>query len=644
VVFGHGGYFHEHHLKVADTARLVRNAVFWAAGRKGRIRVAVHRGKDLAAKLRAHDMDVTTRDEPSWWKRIGPADVLYVDAHALRSAEAIAAVQKYVRAGGGLLTAGLTWGWLQLNPGKTQHDQPGNRLLAEVGILFADGYVDRTAPEGYRVAGASLENTHAARALERLRRAEDVEQTSWIVTQAARTLPAEDKLLRPKLARIRGKYGRKGASPLDSKAPLARLALTLQIEEMKRRPPEKVRAHRTAAVFPGRVPATARRVTRTNEVDTAIPGWHSTGLYAPPGEPITVELPRRALGRNLRLRIGAHNDRLWHKERWKRAPEICLERALDETPHRSASAFGGLLYLEVPRDCDLGTIDVRVKGAVGAPHYVHGVTDPNEWRSSIRKRPAPWAELQTRKVILTVPSEVVRELDDPAALMDLWDGVLDACADLAAIPRERTRPERYVADVQISAGYMHSGYPIMTHLDAAARMVDLERMRKGDWGMFHEMGHNHQQGDWTFAGTGEVTCNLFTLYVYEKVCGIPVSGHERINGKKRDEMIRAYLEGGRRFDAWKRKPFLALLAYCQLQEAFGWEPFRQVFHEYRALRKEERPKGDGAKRDQLLTRFSRRVGHDLGPFLEAWGVPTSAKARASVADLPPWMPEGFPPP
>ena len=34
--------------------------------------------------------------------------------------------------------------------------------------------------------------------------------------------------------------------------------------------------------------------------------------------------------------------------------------------------------------------------------------------------------------------------------------VLDACAELAALPTQRERPERYVADEQISAGYMHA--------------------------------------------------------------------------------------------------------------------------------------------------------------------------------------------
>ncbi len=51
----------------------------------------------------------------------------------------------------------------------------------------------------------------------------------------------------------------------------------------------------------------------------------------------------------------------------------------------------------------------------------------------------------------------------------------------------------------------------MTHLDAAPRMVDLATLlSKGEWGLFHELGHNHQSAAWTFDGTGEVTVNLFS--------------------------------------------------------------------------------------------------------------------------------------
>jgi hypothetical protein len=323
---------------------------------------------------------------------------------------------------------------------------------------------------------------------------------------------------------------------------------------------------------------------------------------------------------------------------------ISLHETLSGITHRTASAFGGLIYIEVPGGTRLAEYAVEVRGAVLAPHFVLGQTTSRDWRKTIRARPAPWAELETRKVILTLPSEVIRELDDPEELMAFWNLVLDCCAELAQRPLERERPERFVTDAQISVGYMHAGYPIMTHLDIAPTMVDKPRIMAnghgGVWGLFHELGHNHQAGDWTFAGTGEVTCNLFTLYVFEKACNTRPADHVSFKEEARRKAVEAYLDGGASFADWQRNPFLALIMYIQLQEAFGWESYRKVFAAYRGLKAGERPQNDGEKRDQWLVRFSEAAGKNLGPFFEAWGVPTSEAARASIAGLPSWMPPG----
>jgi hypothetical protein len=106
---------------------------------------------------------------------------------------------------------------------------------------------------------------------------------------------------------------------------------------------------------------------------------------------------------------------------------------------------------------------------------------------------------------------------------------------------------------------------------------------------------------------------------------------------------KAYLAGGANFEDWKKDPFLGLIMYIQLKDAFGWEAYRKVIAGYRALPEGERPKSEEEKRDQWMVRFSRAAGRNLGPFFQAWGVPTSDKARASIAALPAWMPEGFPP-
>jgi hypothetical protein len=326
--------------------------------------------------------------------------------------------------------------------------------------------------------------------------------------------------------------------------------------------------------------------------------------------------------------------------RWKRAPEI--DRTLDLVDHENivGNAFGGMIYIETKGDPNGQPIQVKISGGVEAPLFVLGKTTLGDWRDRIRKLPAPWAELASDKIIITVPAETVRNLDDPEALMTFWNRVADACADLAATPHERKRPERYVTDVQISAGYMHSGYPIMTQLDAAPRFVDLATLeRDGDWGMFHEIGHNHQEPDWTFEGTGEVTNNLFSMYLLDACCANGGKMHKAMSPESRAAAEKKYKVNGTNFEQWKREPFTALIMYKQLQEAFGWDTYKKVFAEYRALKPEERPKTDDEKRDQWMIRFSRTIGRNLGPFFEYWGVPTSESARKSIENLPVWMPE-----
>ncbi len=56
----------------------------------------------------------------------------------------------------------------------------------------------------------------------------------------------------------------------------------------------------------------------------------------------------------------------------------------------------------------------------------------------------------------------------------------------------------------------------------------------------HELGHNHQSGDWTFEGTGEVAENLFTKCVFDKVCGLrPTKAHDPPLGPEEGALLSA---------------------------------------------------------------------------------------------------------
>ncbi len=660
VAFGHTGYLGAAVMKKADTGRLMVNAVKWVAGRseKPRVGVYVRRGNAFIHFLRDKGIDAAPLAGPVSAKSFAGLDAVCLRPARL-SPEARRSVAVFIRGGGGLVAADLGWGWLQLNRGKTIRDHSGSLLLAEAGIVWADGTLRPARGKTYRARGGGEDLAHAGRALDKLlaHRSGKRElgpdaraRAAATLVTAVRTVPRDDREILARLkSLLRDPELAKRLTletPLGPKDALARVLLTLQLERLPSLPAHQVHAHPSAARFPGVVPREAPRVVRRVDVDPRIPGWQSTGLYAVPGARLEVSIPGPATTLGLAIRIGAHKDRLWQKPKWKRAPEVTLQAPLGEERARLVSAFGGLVYIDVPRPREADPFSVCISGAVEAPFFRLGRTDPEAWRAKIRFYPAPWAELASDKVVLTVPSRVIRKLDDPQRLMRFWDRVLDACADLATRPHARKRPERYVADVQISAGWMHAGYPIMTHLPTAEVMVSVDKIKaKGAWGLFHEMGHNHQSRDWTFSGTGEVTVNLFTLYVQDKVLGKRGKGF--MPGPKRDAKWAndwaAYRATGPDFAHWKRKPFLALIPYVQLQEAFGWTTYKKVFAEYRRLRPKHRPKTDAQKRDQWLTRFSRNAGKNLGPFFQTWGIPTSDEARAKIADLPVWMPEDFPP-
>lgn len=632
-----------------DTGRLLSNSARWLsrASKERPARVALL-DADLTGWFKAEGIEaVVVKGGDGLGEELRGCTALFCGKADL-SAKEVDAVLGFVRAGGGFSCFSCPWGWSQVRK-KPVSEAPLNRILTPAGLALADGYAELTTAGGFAVSGAPGPEFNAGRAVDLLEKSDQgadkklAGQAAATAVLAARTMPRIDSLLRPRLAKLLATRADgltpSEKNPLKESRALDRVLLTVQLEDLSHLPPEKVGAHPAAANFPGATPPDAARVTVTVDVkaaaDGGAAGWLSTGAYAAPGAVVTVSCPGGEKS-GLRVRIGCHQDDLWALPEWKRAPAIDRSWPMDAASIRVANAFGGPVYIEAPEGLKAG-VKVTISGVVEAPLFVLGTTTDEAWRT-IRERPAPWAELACGRVVLSVPTSVARKIDNPTAIMEHWVRVMDAVADLAGRPRERSRPERYVADVQISAGYMHSGYPIMTHLDAAAFMTDLKGLTDQGWGPYHEMGHNHQDGMWTFEGTTEVTCNLFTMYVLETVCGVEHVETGRVLNDEGTRKRVKHLAEGAKFQAWKSDPFLALQMYAMVKREFGWAPFKKVFAEYRDLPRAERPKGDDEKRDQWMQRLSRAVGRNLGPFFEAWGVPTSAAAREALAGLPVWLP------
>lgn len=650
VAFGHTGYFGIDALKQFDTQRLMLNAIKWCAQGKLTYRLGFLENEQLQNHFASLSFDAKSAQIEN---NLENFDIIFLD-HRDLSKQQQDKLLNFVKNGNALIVSSTGWGWEQIY-GKSITEQPLNQLLSQGGICFTNATVSKTSQNGFLVTEEIPFTVHSRTALKKISQhvskeveltRSEIEQSVANILLAAFSIPKEHNEFLNQLNELRKQHNITPMptvqNPISLSQPLLRISAALDTHESQNAPPETLVAHPASSAFPGEVPKDAPRVTKRIIISTQQHGWHSTGLYAPPGEKIIVKINEATANMKLQARVGTHTDSIWHHANWQRMPQVSRAFALDKTHNIIANSFGGLIYISVPQQNTNNGITIDIENAVESPLFILGKTTIEDWREKQRYNPAPWAEIGSDKIVITVPSEVVRNLENPHEVAMFWDEVCDACADLATIPKKRPIAERMVADVQISAGYMHAGYPIMTHLDVKEFVVDVERLRKqGSWGHFHEIGHNHQNYDWTFEGTGEVTVNLFTMYVYEKVLGQKTDqGHNAIsNREERINKIIKHIEKGAPFNEWKNDPFLALSMYIQMIERFGWQPFKNVFALYRNLPQNERPRNDAEKRDQWMIRFSREAGFNLAPFFMIWGVPTSDSARDSLSDLPIWLPE-----
>ncbi len=632
-------------------AQLYANALRWCAQDEVVPKIAVlganHRVQAGLKQAGFEAVAGVTADQ------LGDYQLAVWDDGAIYPPAAYQAIRRWVHAGGGLVTATCPWGWEQIYSRRglslLEH-LPQNQVLADMGMVFANGYAERRHPQGFAVAASRPDQAHLRPILDQLEKTGSSTRLD-LVERALGAVPARATAFWARLDALLARARASGeihaptpSRPLARTDSLSRLAIhdwyrryrpkhdaSFDEEDILKNPAPG------ALEFPGVSPGPRGVSLRPIHLDPQEVGWISAGLYLQPGTELQLGVSNGLL-HDWTLRIGSHSDQLWHKDSWRRLPQVQVSFSGLSDGMGYSSPFGGLIYFEAGAEAQAVEafiyLPIPVLDNFGDPNFTKWEAHPNGFLN-------PWVDLHGEHIILTLPREGVESAQELKAAIQYWDQVMVSHCRLAGTPLPLRR-ERVVADVQISAGYMHAGYPIMVGLDVAvprgdrpAVLLDVEELReKGNWGMFHELGHNRQKPEWTFAGTGEVTCNLFTLYTMESMVGIEPWKHPWLEAQK--DKARRYLAGEGRFEQWQSDPGLALVMYAQIQREFGWKPFQEVFAAYAALPTAQKPHSEDDKRDQWLMRMSNATGRDLGPFFKLWKVPVSGRALAAIADLPDW--------
>lgn len=372
--------------------------------------------------------------------------------------------------------------------------------------------------------------------------------------------------------------------------------------------------------------------------------WQSTGLYAPAGTDITIELPNGT--EDLDVQVGAHTDELGHLLTWDRAPIVAIRQTLKAGQNKISSPFGGLIYL-IPTESKTSQVsDVTISGAVNAPYFVKDETDIAEWHATIQHYGAPWAEFQGDHVIHTVPASVIAEMDSPDELMKNWDDMIVQYNKLVGLKEGSPEPHgipdrqhRITSDIQISAGYMHAGYPIMIpNVPAAPHTVQFKHVMDlhDGWGFWHEMGHEYQQLAWFWDDIVEVSVNIYSLYIQDYFNNPSRLLEKDKEGNTYYDIAFKFLEDTSPDKHFNQIGlFERLVMVRQLQIAYGWEFYTDLHIAYRELPESDLPdhEDEQAKVDKFVAMCSKVSGDNLLHFFKLWGMPYTERANIEVEAL-----------
>lgn len=416
-----------------------------------------------------------------------------------------------------------------------------------------------------------------------------------------------------------------------------------KIAEYMGKDPKRTVANPNASQFPGPVPEDAPRVQKTIHVPLSQSRWVSTGVYAPPGEIIRVEVNSELKG--ARVVIGCHRDNIAtsKREQTHRFPLISNSFEITKSSIDVANPFGGLIYIDVPAkkewEKSRSKCRVEITGGVEAPLFVLGETTEAEWKR-IRQAPGPWGEIGGKNHFAAARSARFRDMPfaTAKALAEYWDKAVELQDWLCGWPARRS-PERMVPDAEITAGSGHSGYPYMGYLDWED-WVNLESIKtNGSWGHYHELGHNHQSGAWTFNGYGEVTNNVMGLYCEEVLAGIKLGSGRGWMGNLNGALARR-LGPPPKEDARGN-----LAMYVPVIKAFGWETLRNTWSEYakRGSRSGLNVSTDAKKKETFVLLWSKHCKANLGPYFELFGFPYTPSMQTRLSSYKRFMPPNFPP-
>lgn len=391
---------------------------------------------------------------------------------------------------------------------------------------------------------------------------------------------------------------------------------------------------------------------------STIPARRPTGYYLAPGSIGKVKVPGIMVNAGYKILVGAHPESNHSIGKLKRFFKIFNTYDITDTVTLIANPFGGGIYIITPNLASSGLQPIQLTNVVPAPFFSaksFNTTSLSDWQNVQRHNPAPWADFETEKFMMQVPTSFIYNYSDPVSLMADWDERMDVVSNLLGYPLIRNNYILYVMqDVRIlHNGFLGIGYPqINTLYDPYA----VQNGNSQHWFLvpgsqslsddeFHELGHSQLMEK--FPGEAEAIVNLLHAAVENQLYSMDIDsafgmsfGRQYWRGRDQSAinwMVTHNFRAGNPMDISNttkdevRYQHRGYGKYIEIAALFGWSALENYYHQVNLDYNNGVAPGPLGQIDDRILKLSKAAGADLRPLIHFWGVHPQDSAALAQA-------------
>jgi len=380
------------------------------------------------------------------------------------------------------------------------------------------------------------------------------------------------------------------------------------------------------------------KINASNERDRLKNGYYltdftATGLYMAPGDTLNLTVQQTAGTRLPKLLIGTYS----RYGTWNTQPTVVQLTAGTNT---ITNAVGGLLWIRYTNSTTGSTAKVTFNsGHQYAPYFKLGVTTNSDWINQLQTYTTPDVVLEGSNCFIVVSraKAIQYQTEDQAAILNKITQVIALEDDLNgldnSLPVHAKNVHTYLLTQHEDPAYYFFAYDYRTAYitsDVNA-ILTLSGVGTNGWGLWHELGHQHQMM-WRWGTLGEVTVNLYSLYVQRT---LTPSINRLVNDGVWTKAF-TYLgktagtkdyNGSASYANPLTDLFVRLCMFQQLTLAYGDNFYRTLAKDMRV----ENPTlaNDDAKMRWFMLKACNISGKNLSNFFQKWGLNLSTAAATT---------------